>query len=63
MSKSRKNNFDWKEFSRQHSASMDALEEEFRKGLSDLIVYGIEIYDVSGEKPRHVPVGKYLTCE
>lgn len=63
MSKSWKNNFDWKEFSRQHDESMDALAKEFHEGMLDLIVYGIEIYDVSGEKPRHVPVGKYLTCE
>lgn len=63
MSKSRKNNFDWKEFSRQHSASMDALEKEFHEGMLDLIVYGIEIYDVSGKTPKHVPVGKYFTCE
>lgn len=63
MSKSRKNNFDWKEFSRQHDESMDALMKEFHEGMLDLIVYGIVIYDVSGEKPSHVPVGKYLTCE
>ena len=47
----------------QRDGSMDSLEKEFRKGLSDLIVYGIEIYDVSGETPKHVPVCKSLTCE
>ena len=38
----------------------DALSDEFSKGFDDFILFGVEVYDVSGDTPRNIPYLEFI---